>query len=123
MVAGTASEAEQEDEVEAFELTMETSLLWDAFDDFQDRIEEDGFNRTLMAGFAFLLATAGSIAYVIWTVWGGYLLGSVMALMPHWQLIDPLPILNEEDDALEEHDGESLESIATKTSDNELSRE
>ena len=33
-------------------------------------------------------------------------------MMPHWQLMDPLPILNEEHDELEDEDDESLESMA-----------
>jgi hypothetical protein len=111
---GGQSEAEEQDSVQAFTLTTETSFLWDAFDELQERIEQDGWRRTLVAGAAFVLAAVGSLAYIIWTVWGGYLVGSFVALMPHWHLVDPLPILDKEDDELEKADNESLESIATK---------
>ena len=69
-----------------------------------------------------MLAAIGSIAYVVWTVWGGYLMGSFVALMPHWQLIDPLPVLDKENDELEETDDESLESIASKQTENQDQR-
>ena len=98
---------------------MQTSLLWDAIDDFEVRIEKDGWTRTLVAGAAFVLTAVGSVAYLIWMVWGGYLMGSVVALMPHWQLIDPLPILENEGDELESTDEESLESIATGQQDDQ----
>jgi hypothetical protein len=46
-------------------------------------------------------------------VWGGYLVSSTLALMPHWQLMDPLVVLDKEHDELEHEDDESLESIVT----------
>ena len=114
LVSGESSEPDNQDSVEQTERLMETSVLWNTLDDFAERIEKDGVTRTLIAGIAFLFAAVGSIAYVIWTLWSGYLVSSMVALMPHWQLMDPLAILEEEHDELEDEDDESLESIADK---------
>jgi hypothetical protein len=116
VVSSAENEQKAPDAVERFDLLTETSLLWDTFDQFSERIQKDGVLRTLLAGTAFAFAAIGSMAYMAWTIWCGLLGSSVRALMPHWRLIDPLPILNEEHDELEDEDDESLESIANRKS-------
>jgi len=58
------------------------------------------------------LTTGLTVGYVFWTVRAGYLLTSLIAQMPAWRFVDPLPILNSFDENGSNHDGESLESIA-----------
>ena len=108
-------ETEINDAAEPYDL-FETNVLWKSMDNLGAIIAKDGVMRTLIAGSAFLFAAIGSVAYVIWTVWGGYLLSSMVALMPHWQLMDPLPVLDDEADETDPQDDESLASIATRES-------
>ena len=56
-----------------------------------------------------------SVTYVVWTIRGGYMRSSLMALMPSWQFVDPLPILDvrdeDESDSDDEDAAESLEAL------------
>lgn len=54
--------------------------------------ERVAFDRNIVASTA--AAAAGfSIGYVIWLMRGGVLLASLLASMPAWRAIDPLPVL------------------------------
>ena len=52
-----------------------------------------------------------SIGYVLWLIRSGLLLSSVFAAMPAWRWIDPLPVLDHNDDDDENDTDESLESM------------
>jgi hypothetical protein len=57
-----------------------------------------------------------SIGYVIWLVRGGALLSSLLAAMPAWKMVDPLPVLGamggaEGDD---QSDDDSLDAMIEK---------
>ena len=57
------------------------------------------------------IATTGgvSVGYVLWTIRGGYLIGSLLSSqMPAWKMVDPLPIL---DFLGDDDDDNSLETI------------
>ncbi len=59
------------------------------------------------------LLTAG---YVFWTIRGGFLVSSLLAQMPAWRLVDPLPVLSYLDGDRKKNDedadrGDSLEEI------------
>jgi len=56
------------------------------------------------------ISSAFSIGYVIWLVRGGLLIGSVMATLPAWRTIDPLPVLNQFNND-EDGDDETLQSM------------
>jgi hypothetical protein len=59
-----------------------------------------------------VVTTISMIVYTLWTVWGGYLLTSVLSLMPGWRLLDPLPILESAEKREEsDDDQESLSSM------------
>lgn len=63
------------------------------------------------------ISSALSIGYIIWLVRGGLLIGSLMASLPVWRTIDPLPVLNEFNDD-DNDDDESLEAlVATDNKD------
>jgi hypothetical protein len=102
---------------ENLEFITDSSLLWDSLDEFAVIIRKDGLIRTLFAGGALVFATLGSIVYTVWTVWSGSLSASILALMPGWKLLDPLPILDQAADEMEherqEQDDESLESLVS----------
>jgi hypothetical protein len=52
-----------------------------------------------------------SIGYVIWLVRGGALLSSLLASIPAWRVMDPLPILGSMGDNGDESDDESLDAM------------
>jgi hypothetical protein len=66
----------------------------------------------LMVGSAVGITTGLTVGYVFWTVRAGYLLTSLVAQMPAWRFVDPLPILNSFDAETTHTDTDSLESIA-----------
>jgi parallel beta-helix repeat protein len=55
-----------------------------------------------------------SIGYVIWLVRGGALLSSLLASIPAWRVMDPLPILGNMGDSGDESDDESLDAMIDK---------
>ena len=87
----------------------------------------------LIVGSAMILSAIGSIAYTIWTVWCGYLTSSILSLMPGWKLLDPLPVLQKDeespsllgDDDDEENDEEEdeNESLASLVENSNRSQE
>jgi hypothetical protein len=52
-----------------------------------------------------------SIGYVIWLVRGGALLSSLLASIPAWRVMDPLPILGNMGDNEDQSDDESLDAM------------
>jgi hypothetical protein len=66
--------------------------------------------------------------YILWTIRAGYLLAGLLSSMPAWTFVDPLPILDHFDDALErrrkrkeDEDGESLETLVNRQGDQGVS--
>ena len=60
-----------------------------------------------MTGSAAATSASLSIGYILWLLRSGYLVSSVLATLPMWQSVDPLPILasmndDEEDESLDE---------------------
>ena len=80
-------------------------------------------NQTLVANSQIIspqvLATSAtissgfSVGYILWLLRGGTLLASVMASMPAWRAIDPLPVLQSltDDDDDDDDDTETLQSM------------
>ena len=86
-----------------------TSVLWSHMDRMVEQGGITALTGRLTVGVAALMVAAATYAYVIWTVWGGYLVTSVMSMMPGWRFIDPLPVLDQE--ASQADDQESLASL------------
>ena len=91
--------------------------LWKDLDQLGEQMDAHAVIPDFVIGSAAGLTTSLSVGYVVWLVRGGHILAGLMAQLPAWQLIDPLPILgtlmSEEDD--EEDD--SLESLVGAESD------
>lgn len=68
----------------------------------------------LLIGGATLLGVGISYAYTMLTVGSGYLLTSVLSMMPGWRLVDPLPVLDYANDDDEEDEDESLASMVER---------
>ena len=56
-------------------------------------VDHDLFHRW-MIGSAVGVTTGLTVGYVFWTVRAGYLLTGLIAQVPAWRFVDPLPILN-----------------------------
>ncbi len=69
----------------------------------------------LIVGVAALLVAAVTYAYMIWTIWGGYLITSLLSMMPGWRFLDPLPVLDHSQDEV----GDDQESLASLLDDNQ----
>jgi hypothetical protein len=89
----------------------DASPLWGNSESLNDLLKDDGVLDRLIDVSAISLATGLTVGYVFWTVRAGYLLTSLLAQMPAWRLVDPLPILSSLDGNAMNNDGESLQSI------------
>jgi hypothetical protein len=72
------------------------------------------FNQNVVASTTAVSATL-SIGYVIWLVRGGALLSSLLASIPAWSLVDPLPILGSMGGDENNSDDESLDEMIKKS--------
>ncbi len=81
-----------------------------------DREEEESDSPLLKIDTTFGnsvgLSSGFTVGYMIWLLRGGTLMGSMLTSLPAWRLVDPLPVLAELDDDLDD-DQESLESMVT----------
>jgi Cadherin-like len=76
----------------------------------RDEVAEETYLQEVVVGSSVTVATGFSIGYVLWLVRGEVLLTSLLASLPAWRLVDPLPVLSflgkrsdedEEDDSIE----------------------
>lgn len=74
------------------------------------------FEHSFTASSAGLSAGV-SIGFVIWLLRGGVLLSSLLAAMPAWAALDPLPILSKSHDrSMDEDEDDSLQAILKRAS-------
>ena len=103
-------------------VTPVVTLSSDELSDVSAELGESDYLHRWMVGSAVGLTTGLTVGYVLWTVRAGYLLTGLIAQVPAWRFVDPLPILNSLDGARGAGDGESLASIVQSTpSDTALS--
>ena len=67
----------------------------------------------IIAGTTAGASSVITAGYVLWTIRGGWLVSSLLAQMPAWQLVDPLLILDsfEEEDLLDDEDREEDKKV------------
>ncbi len=104
------------------QFVTQAGLFWNALDGFSRQAESLTGLPMLITGSAAALSTSISVGYVVWLIRGGQVLVALMAHLPAWALIDPLPILGSFDKREEESD-ESLQTYlaeprVTKTTSN-----
>jgi parallel beta-helix repeat protein len=84
------------------------------FDDVQKNRDESNkivkFDRNIVASTTVVSASL-SIGYVIWLVRGGALMSSLLASVPAWRLMDPLPILGSMGDNDQDNENDGDESL------------
>ncbi|MEM7473566.1 MAG: DUF4347 domain-containing protein [Planctomycetota bacterium] len=92
-------------------MLSQPGLLWDELDALIEDTTSDDFDLSSIAIGSVGTASSGLIVgYVVWALRSGFLLSSVMAAMPAWNLLDPLAIVSISDET-EEQDDESLEEL------------
>ena len=99
-------------------------------DELHEQVTSETHAIRLVAGSATVVSLGLSVLYILWTIRAGYLLAGLLSAMPAWSFVDPLPILDHFDDAMErrrrkgdDDDGESLETLVRgqKTDEGALS--
>ena len=91
----------------------EGSLVWQDLDKMASDIQAMSDFERIVIGAAVTVSSTLTVGYVLWLVRGGVLVGSLLAQMPAWRFVDPLPILEHLVDDIDADgpDQESLESI------------
>ena len=97
-------------------VTPLVALSPDELSDVSAELGESDYLHRWMVGSAVGLTTGLTVGYVLWTVRAGYLLTGLIAQVPAWRFVDPLPILNSLDNERGPGDGESLASIVQSNS-------
>ena len=115
-IGSTVSErtTSQPSEVTALSL----SNLAEQADQSQAQVETSQLLSTTVLATSTTLTSSFSVGYVLWLLRGGTLLASVMASLPAWRAVDPLPVLGTltgDDDG----DTETLESMVEESQDDE----
>lgn len=83
----------------------------------REEVHEETVLEKLVVGSTATVTTGFSIGYVLWLVRGEVLLTSLLASLPAWRLIDPLPVLaflNKRADEDEDEDDDSIEGVVKK---------
>ena len=89
--------------------------FWKALDENKQQLESDSrFSEILLGGSAAIASTV-TVGYLVWLIKGGQVLAAVLANLPAWSLIDPLPILNSMTD--DDDDDDSLHKIIEEGED------
>jgi len=78
--------------------------LWGALDTLTEELEGSDEVQLFVASSA-AVTSAFTVGYVVWLLRAGQLLTSVLAQMPAWSIVDPLPVLHDLD-ALGDEDDE-----------------
>ncbi len=96
-------------------ITMVSATPLSLFGHASDRSAEAGVDpgvsvREIVLGTTTVVSTALSVGYVVWLIRGGTLFASMVASLPAWTLVDPLPILTsfQETNPSEQDDEERL---------------
>ncbi len=96
-------------------------LLWNDLDEMQEQFDSAADVPYLALGGTASVAASLSVGYVVWLIRGGSILAGVMAQLPAWRFIDPLPILAQfdDDEEDEDEDEESLASLVESANDDD----
>ncbi len=91
--------------------------FWQALDHNSKQMQSAANLPQILLGSSAAIASTISVGYLIWLIKGGQIVAAMMANVPAWRLIDPLPILNamidDEDDG-EDGEDDSLDTIINK---------
>jgi hypothetical protein len=85
-----------------------------------DRLRDDirrefDLDKTVSVSVAGV-SLGASVAYVLWLIRGGVLMGSYLSALPAWRILDPLPVLSRVDDEAPDED-DALDAMAEQPGD------
>ena len=95
---------------------LRSAAFIEQLDSVRDKVREE-----LDVDRAVTISVAGvslgvSVAYILWLIRGGVLMGSYLSALPAWRLLDPLPVLSRVEDEADEED-EVLDANAQRPGD------
>jgi hypothetical protein len=79
-------------------LMYEMTLLQDGLNSLAQQFGSEATASTLLIGNAAGAAALVTVGYVIWAIRGASLLSSLLASLPAWRWLDPLPVLQSRED-------------------------
>ncbi|MFK7767294.1 MAG: DUF4347 domain-containing protein [Mariniblastus sp.] len=88
--------------------------FWQALNANDERMALEASLPNVLFQSSAALASGVTVGYLVWLIKGGQVMAAVVANLPAWRLIDPLPILNA---MIADQDDESLETIIEKGED------
>ncbi|MEM9351491.1 MAG: cadherin-like domain-containing protein [Planctomycetota bacterium] len=97
-----------------YTFVLETSPLWDDLNQLDEMVEQSSDFNQLAIGSALGMTSSLTAGYVLWLMRGGYLLSSMLAQMPAWSFVDPLPVLEFLTKQDEDDDEDSVEGMLEK---------
>jgi hypothetical protein len=109
------NQSELAEYVEIARATLRDKLFADEVQKVRDEMTQTlKLDRNVVAS-ATAVSASLSIGYVIWLVRGGALLSSLMASLPAWRLVDPLPVLGNMASGEDQSDDDSLDAMIDKS--------
>ncbi|MEZ6118762.1 MAG: LamG-like jellyroll fold domain-containing protein [Pirellulaceae bacterium] len=101
-------------DVQTNQLRQMQRVVWDSVDDIRRHVLNEQTHEELVFSTATLgLTSSFTVGYLLWTVRSGLILSSLLAQMPAWTLVDPLPILGQLGN-LDDEDDESLDAMVSR---------
>ncbi|MCA9197743.1 MAG: tandem-95 repeat protein, partial [Planctomycetales bacterium] len=101
-------------DVQTNQLRQMQRAVWDSVDDIRRNVMHEQTHEELVFSTATLgLTSSFTVGYLLWTVRSGLILSSLLAQMPAWTLVDPLPILGQLGN-LDDEDDESLDAMVSR---------
>lgn len=90
---------------------IESSGFVQGLNKLRDKGQEQAHLEKIVVGSTLTATTGFSIGYVFWLLRGEVLLTSLLASLPAWRLIDPLPVLSSLNKSANEDEDEDDDSI------------
>jgi len=79
-------------------VSVELAQLSNGLDSLAQQLDTEKTRSVIIIGSATGMTALLSAGYVLWAVRGGSLLASMLATLPVWRWLDPLPILESRED-------------------------
>jgi hypothetical protein len=79
-------------------VSVELAQLSNGLDSLARQLDTEKARSVIIIGSATGMTALLSAGYVLWAVRGGSLLASMLATLPVWRWLDPLPILESRED-------------------------
>ncbi|GAB3760876.1 hypothetical protein GCM10028796_10170 [Ramlibacter monticola] len=105
---------------EQFQQSLRSGVFVEELNRLREQLHEEfDLDRSLSVSVAGL-SLGVSVAYVLWLVRGGVLVGSYLSALPAWRLLDPLPVLarageeeedEDEDETFDSQPGEGADPL------------